>query len=152
MSDVDPIPAESPRLSPYLGVRDANAAIEFYCQILGATERVRLGGPDGKVGHAELVFGDSVLMLADVFPGAGNQSPEMIGGTPITLSLYVEDVDGVQQRALDAGAIELRPPSDQFYGDRTAGFEDPFGHRWFIASRIEVVSPEEMKRRAEEAR
>jgi PhnB protein len=87
-------------------------------------------------------------MLADEFEEAGNTSPERLGGTPVTLSLYVEDVDAVHRRALEAGAIELRPPTDQFYGDRSAGFEDPFGHRWFIASRIEEVSADEMQRRA----
>jgi PhnB protein len=148
LSEVDPIPAQYPRLSPYLAVGDANAAIGFYCDVLGAVERLRLGGPDGKIGHAELEFGSSVLMLADEFPEAGNQSPKALGGTAVTLSLYVGDVDAVHARALAAGSIELRAPTDQFYGDRTAGFEDPFGHRWFIASRIEDVSPEEMQRRA----
>jgi PhnB protein len=149
MRDVDPIPPEYPRLSPYLAVDDAHAAIGFYCDMLGAVERVRLGGPDGKIGHAELEFGTSVLMLADEFPEAGNQSPKTLGGTAVTLSLYVADVDAVHARALAAGATELRAPADQFYGDRTAGFEDPFGHRWFVATRIENVSAEEMQRRAE---
>jgi PhnB protein len=151
MSPIDPIPSEYPRLSPYLAVENAAAAIEFYCEVLGAIERLRLGGPDDRIGHAELEFGGSVLMLADEFPEAGNQSPKTLGGTPVTLSLYVDDVDSVHARALAAGAIELRAPVDQFYGDRSAGFEDPFGHRWFIASRIEVVSSEEMQRRAAEA-
>jgi PhnB protein len=148
VSEVDPIPEEYPRLSPYLAVSNANAAIVFYCDVLGAVERLRLNGPDGKIGHAELEFGGSVLMLADEFPEAGNQSPETLGGTAVTLSLYVGDVDAVHALALSAGAVELRAPADQFYGDRTAGFEDPFGHRWFIASRIEDVSPAEMVRRA----
>src|SRR5665213_2864705 len=151
MTDVDPIPSEYPRLSPYLAVDNANAAIEFYCQVLDAVLRLRLDGPDGKVGHAELEFGTSILMLADEFAEAGNQSPKSLGGTAVTLSLYVRDVDAVHARALAAGAVELRAPSDQFYGDRTAGFEDPFGHRWFIASRIEDVSPEEMQRRSAES-
>jgi PhnB protein len=152
MPDVDPIPTEYPRLSPYLAVDDAHTAIAFYCDVLGAVERVRLSGLDGKIGHAELEFGSSLLMLADEFPEAGNQSPKTLGGTAVTLSLYVRDVDEVQARALAAGATELRAPADQFYGDRTAGFEDPFGHRWFIASRIEDVSAEEMQRRAEAQR
>jgi PhnB protein len=149
MADVNPIPPEYPRLSPYLAVGNAEAAIDFYCDVLGAVARLRLGGPDGKIGHAELEFGSSVLMLADEFPEAGNQSPKTLGGTAVTLSLYVGDVDAVHTRALAAGSIELRAPADQFYGDRTAGFEDPFGHRWFIASRIENISAEEMQRRAE---
>jgi PhnB protein len=149
VSDVDPIPPEYPRLSPYLAVNNAHAAIGFYCDVLGAVERLRLSGRDGKIGHAELEFGGSVLMLADEFPEAGNQSPKTLGGTAVTLSLYVGDVDAVHARALAAGAIELRPPADQFYGDRTAGFEDPFGHRWFLASRTEDLSAEEMQRRAE---
>jgi PhnB protein len=148
MPEVEPIPTEYPRLSPYLAVDDGVAAIEFYRDVLGATERLRLDGPEGRIGHAELEFGDSLLMLADEFVEAGNQSPKTLGGTAVTLSLYVEDVDAVHARALGAGATELRAPADQFYGDRTAGFEDPFGHRWFIASRIEDVSPEEMQRRA----
>jgi PhnB protein len=148
--ELDPIPPEYPRLSPYLAVDNANAAIGFYCEVLGAVERLRLNGPDGKIGHAELEFGSSVLMLADEFADAGNQSPKTLGGTAVTLSLYVSDVDTVHARALSAGAVELRAPADQFYGDRTAGFEDPFGHRWFVASRIEDISPEEMQRRAEE--
>jgi PhnB protein len=149
VSEVDPIPSEYPRLSPYLAVGNAAAAIGLYCDVLGGVERVRLSGPDGKIGHAELEFGSSVLMLADEFPEAGNQSPTTLGGTAVTLSLYVGDIDAVYARALAAGAVELRAPADQFYGDRTAGFEDPFGHRWFVASRIEDVSPEEMQRRAE---
>jgi PhnB protein len=151
MSEVDPIPTEYPRLSPYLAVTDASAAIEFYCSVLGAVERLRLDGPDGRIGHAELEFGNSVLMLADESPEAGNQSPTALGGTTVALSLYVADVDSVHTRALATGATELRAPADQFYGDRTAGFEDPFGHRWFIASHIEDVSPEEMQRRAAES-
>jgi PhnB protein len=122
----------------------------FTARYSDAVERLRLDGPDGKIGHAELEFGSSMLMLADEFPEADNRSPKTLGGTAVTLSLYVGDVDAVHSRALAAGAVELRAPSDQFYGDRTAGFEDPFEHRWFIASRIEHVSPEEMQRRAAE--
>jgi PhnB protein len=135
-------------LSPYLAVDNAAAAIKFYQAVLGAVERLRLDGPDGRIGHAELEFGDSVLMLADEFSEAGNQSPKTLGGTAVTLSLYVPDVDSVHAKALAAGASELRAPADQFYGDRTAGFEDPFGHHWFVASRIETISPEEIQRRA----
>jgi PhnB protein len=149
MPDVDPIPLEYPRVSPYLAVGNAHAAIGFCCDVLGAVERLHLDGPDGKIGHAELEFGNSVLMLADESPEAGNIGPDTLGGgTAVTLSLYVDDVDTVQAKALAAGSIEIGPPADQFYGDRTAGFEDPFGHRWFIASRIEDISAEEMQRRA----
>jgi PhnB protein len=129
-------------------VSDANAAIEFYCRVLAGVERVRLSGPDGQVGHAELGFGDSVLVLADESAAAGNQSPATLGGTSVTLSLYVENLDATHAKALAAGAVELRAPADQFYGDRTAGFEDPFGHRWFIASHIEDVDADELQRRA----
>ena len=139
MAEVKPVPDNYPRLVPSLAVNGAAAAIDFYCQVFGAVERVRMQAPDGRIGHAELLFGDSVLMLADEFPEVGNLSPESVGGTPVTLLTYVEDVDAVFQRALDAGAKQLRPVQDQFYGDRSGGFQDPFGHRWFVATHIEDV-------------
>jgi PhnB protein len=148
MADVKPIPDDYPRVSAYLTVDGAADAIEFYKSILGATERGRLPGPDGRIGHAELNLGDSLIMLSDSFPDMGVRDPKDIGGTPVTLSVYVEDVDDVFARALAAGATEQRPVQNQFYGDRSGQFVDPWGHRWNVASRVENVSPEEMERRA----
>jgi PhnB protein len=151
MSPVQPIPEGYPRLSPYLCVDGAARAIEFYTEVLGATEKMRMPGPDGKIGHAELALGESVIMLADEHPDIGFLSPLRIGGTAVTLHTYVEDVDAVFERALAAGAKSLRPVENQFYGDRSAQFEDPFGHRWSIATHVEDVDPDEMARRAEQA-
>lgn len=151
MSPVQPIPEGYPRLTPYLCVDGAARAIEFYTEVLGATEKMRMPGPDGKIGHAELALGESVLMLADEHPDIGFLSPLRIGGTAVTLHTYVEDVDAVFERALAAGAKSLRPVENQFYGDRSAQFEDPFGHRWSIATHVEDVDPDEMARRAEQA-
>jgi PhnB protein len=148
MADVNPLPDNYPRLSPYLVIDGAAAAIDFYVGVLGATERMRMPGPDGTVGHAELQIGDSVLMVADEFPDMGFRGPKAIGGTPVTLSVYVEDVDATYERAIAAGAAELRAVEDQFYGDRSGQFEDPFGHRWTVASHVEDVSAEEMAARA----
>jgi PhnB protein len=151
MSPVNPIPEGYPRLSAYLCVDGAARAIDFYTSVLGATEKMRMDGPDGKIGHAELALGDSVLMLADEYPDMGFLSPARIGGTAVTLHTYVEDVDAVFEKALAAGAKSLRPVENQFYGDRSGQFEDPFGHRWNVASHVEDVDPEEMARRAEAA-
>jgi PhnB protein len=148
MVTVKPIPDDYPRVSPYLCVDGADDAIAFYRDVFGASERVRMGGPDGKVGHAELTIGDGLIMLSDAFPEMGIEGPKSIGGTPVTLSVYVEDVDDVFARALKAGATEVRAVADQFYGDRAGQFLDPFGHRWSVASRVENVSAEEMQRRA----
>lgn len=150
MPDVKPIPEGYPQVMPYLAVDDANAAIDFYSTVFGATERMRMGAPGGKVGHAELQIGDSLLMLADEFPDMGSISPKTVGGTPVTIMVYVDDVDAAFKRALQAGAKELRPLENQFYGDRTAQFEDPFGHHWNISTHVEDVSPEEMQRRMAE--
>jgi PhnB protein len=143
-----PIPEDRSALTPYITVKNAAAAIDFYKDVFGATELMRMADPSGKVGHAELKIGNSVLMLSDEFPEYGVQSPETIGGTPVTLSLYVEDVDAVAAKATGAGAKVLRPVEDQFYGDRAGKFEDPFGHHWWLATHKEDVSAEEMKRRA----
>jgi PhnB protein len=148
MSPVQPIPEGYPRLTPYLCVDGAARAIEFYTQVLGASEKMRMGGPGGTIGHAELAFGDSVLMLADEHPDMGFLSPGRIGGTAVTLHLYVDDVDAVFAKALAAGANALRPVENQFYGDRSGQFEDPFGHRWNVATHIEDVDAQEMARRA----
>lgn len=149
MAGVKPIPDDYPRVIPYLSIDGASAAIDFYTSIFGATERMRMPAPDGKIGHAELQIGDSVIMLADVFPEMGSPSPKSIGGTPVTVMVYVEDVDAVFARALEAGAVEERPVENQFYGDRAGQFEDPFGHKWFVATHVEDVPPEELARRAE---
>lgn len=148
---VNPIPDGYPRVTPYLIVDGAAAAIEFYTSVLGATERMRMGGPGDKVGHAELELGDSVIMLADEHPEIGAHGPKTVGGTPVSLHVYVEDADDVVKRAAEAGAEVLRPVEDQFYGDRLGTFEDPYGHHWNVASHIEDVSPDEMAKRAEEA-
>lgn len=146
-----PIPEDYPRLTPYLIVDDAGAAIDFYSSVLGASERMRMTGPDGRVGHAELDLGDSMIMLADEHPDMGVRGPRTVGGTPVTLHVYVEDVDDVFERAVKAGAKVLRQLEDKFYGDRSGQFEDPFGHHWDVASHIEDVPPEEMAKRAEAA-
>jgi PhnB protein len=145
---VKPIPDGYPRVSPHLCVNDGNAALDFYKSVFGATERMRMPAPSGKIGHAELQIGDSVIMLADEYPEMGIRSPRAIGGTPVTISVYVEDVDAVFNRAIAAGAKSLRTVENQFYGDRSGQFEDPFGHRWSIATHVEDVSPDEMMRRA----
>src|SRR6266545_28264 len=127
---VKPIPDGYPRVSPYLAVAGAAEAIEFYKDVFGATERMRMPGPDGRIGHAEVQIGDSVVMLADEYPDMGVRGPRAIGGTPVALHVYVEDVDHVFEQAVKAGATSLQPVEDKFYGDRSGMFEDPFGHHW----------------------
>ena len=151
MADVKPVPDGYPRVTPYLAVDGAADAIEFYGKVLGTRERMRMPGPDGKIGHAELELGDSVIMLADEFPDMGHRGPKSLGGTPVTISVYVEDVDDAFQRAIEEGAKELRPVENQFYGDRSGQFEDPFGHRWNVSTHVEDIPPAEMKKRAAEA-
>ncbi|HST51551.1 MAG TPA: VOC family protein [Pyrinomonadaceae bacterium] len=149
MSDkVKPIPEGYNSVTPYLIVDGAARAIEFYRQAFGASVTFRMDGPEGKVGHAELKIGDSHIMLADENPQTGARGPKTVGGSPISLLLYVEDVDAVVGRAVEAGAKLTRPVADQFYGDRTGGLEDPFGHAWYVATHVEDVSSEEMKKRA----
>jgi PhnB protein len=148
MSPVAPIPADYPRLSPYLCVDGADAAIAFYCEVFGGTERFRLGGADGRVGHAEIQIGDSVLMLSDEWPDMGVRGPSAYGGTAVTLGVYVDDVDAVVADALRRGATLVRPVEDHFYGDRSGHILDPWGHRWSVATHIEDVAPDEMARRA----
>ena len=147
MADVKPIPEGYPQVMPYLHVDDAKSAIDFYKDVLGATERMRLDQPDGRIGHAELVLGEAVIMLADEFPEMGIRSAKSIGGSPVTINVYVEDVDQTFQRALQAGATSLRDVEDQFYGDRSGQLEDPFGHRWNISTHVEDVPPQEMEKR-----
>jgi PhnB protein len=144
----NPIPDDYPRVTPYLIVDGASAAIEFYSSVLGANERMRMAGPDGKVGHAELSIGDSMIMLADEHLDMDVRGPRTVGGTPVTLHVYVDDADGVFERAIEAGAKALRPVEDKFYGDRSGQFEDPFGHRWDVATHVEDVPAEEMSKRA----
>ena len=151
MAGVKPIPDEYPRVTAYLQIDGAAAAIDFYKRILGFAERMRMPMPDGRIGHAELQLGDSVVMLADAFPDMGILGPKAIGGTPVTLSVYVEDVDKTFAAALGAGAKEVQPVEDKFYGDRAGQFEDPFGHRWNVMTHVEDVPPEEMQARAEKA-
>lgn len=148
MADVKPIPEGYQRLMSHLYVDGATDAIDFYTNVLGATERMRMGGPDGKIGHAELAFGDSVLMLADEMPEMGMRAPKSFGGAAVTLYLYVDDVDAVTERASAAGAKVIQPVGDRFYGDRTGTIEDPFGHVWTLGTHVEDVPPDEMERRA----
>ncbi len=150
MAEVKPIPEGYPQVTPYLCVDGAAAAIEFYSQVFGGSERTRMPAPDGKVGHAEVQIGDSLVMLSDEFPEMGMRGPKAVGGTPVTLSVYVEDVDAVFDRAVQAGANPLRPVETQFYGDRSGQFEDPFGHRWSVATHVEDVPPDEMEKRMSE--
>jgi PhnB protein len=145
---VKAIPDDYPRVMPYLSVDGAADAIAFYTKVFGAEERLRMAAPEGKVGHAELQIGDSVVMLADTLPDMGGKSPKDVGGSPVTMMVYVEDVDDCFNRALDNGATEVRKVEDQFYGDRAGQLEDPWGHLWFVASHVEDVPDEEMKRRA----
>jgi PhnB protein len=150
-STVKPIPEGYHSVTPYLILSGAADAIEFYKSAFGAAEVMRMPAPGGKVGHAEVEIGGSRIMLADEYPDMGYRGPKAIGGTPVTLHLYVDDVDAVARQAVAAGAKELRPVKDQFYGDRSGSFEDPFGHVWHISTHKEEVPPDELKRRAEEA-
>lgn len=136
--------------TPYMIVKGAARAIEFYQKAFGATEILRMAGPDGKVGHAEIQIGNSRIMLADEEPMRDARSPETIGGTPMFLMLYVPDVDAMFKQALAAGGKQLMPPTNQFYGDRSGMLADPFGHKWCLATHVEDVPPEEMDRRAAE--
>ena len=149
-SKVRPIPEERQRLTPYLTIRDAGAAIEFYKKIFGATEKMRMAEPDGKVGHAEIEIGNARIMISDEYPELDVLGPQSRGGTTAGLHLLVDDVDAVFDEAVAAGAKVLKPVSDQFYGERSGKLEDPFGHVWSIGTHVEDVSPEEMKRRMAE--
>jgi len=148
-SKVNPIPEGYHTATPYLIVKDAARAIEFYKKAFGAIELMRMTQQDGRIGHAEIKIGDSPIMLADEFPEMGARSPAALGGSPVSVLLYVQDVDAVFNQAVAAGAKVTRPVKDQFYGDRSGGVTDPFGHQWHIATHKEDVTPEEMKRRQE---
>ncbi|MEO0456448.1 MAG: VOC family protein [Cyanobacteria bacterium P01_A01_bin.114] len=134
-------------LIPYLIVDDANAAIHFYQAAFGAKEHVRLADPNDKVMHAEIRIGQSQIMLADEFPEMGYQSPQTLGGSAVSLLLYVDDVDAVFEAAIAAGAVETMPVTDQFDGDRRGTLTDPFGHRWLLATQKEEILPDELKQR-----
>lgn len=153
MSKVSPIPQGFHSITPYLVIKGAAQAIEYYKKVFGATELVRMNGPDGKVGHAELQIGDSRLMLADENPkmGQGYTSASTIGSSPVSLYVYLPNVDQVVERARTEGGKVLRQVEDQFYGDRSGFIQDPFGHLWGIATHIEDVSPVEMKERMKKA-
>lgn len=148
---VKPIPEGYHSVTPYLVIRGAAAAIDFYKKAFGAVELFRFPGPDGKIGHAEIKIGDSPIMLADEYPDMGYKGPQALGGSPVSLMIYLEDVDTVFNRAVEAGATVKEAVQDKFYGDRTGGITDPFGHIWHIATHKEDVSPEEMERRAKAA-
>jgi len=147
---VNPIPEGYHAVTPYLVVDDAAKAIEFYQKAFAAQAGVRLDMPGGKIGHAELKIGDSMIMLADEFPEMDALSPKTVGGTPVNIALYVEDVDATVELAISCGATITKPIQDQFYGDRSGTLVDPFGHKWTIATHIEDVSDEEMKKRADD--
>jgi len=147
-SRVKPIPEGYHTATPYLIIKGAARAIEFYKKAFGATELMRMAQPDGRIGHAEIRIGNSPIMLADEVPEMGHRSPQSLGGSPVSILLYVEDVDALFNQAVSAGAKVERPVQDQFYGDRTGGVTDPFGHVWYIATHKEDVSPEEIRKRA----
>ncbi len=144
---VKPIPDGYHSVTPYLTVHDGAAALEFYQQALGAVEFMRIPAPEGKIGHAEFRVGDSTIMLASEFPNI-NVSPKKLGGSPVGLMVYVEDVDAQFAQAIAAGGKVIKPLQDQFYGDRSGTFEDPFGHQWTLSTHKEDLSPEEIEKRA----
>ena len=145
--NVKPIPDGYTSVTPYLIIDGAAQAIDFYKKVFQAKERLRIPGPNGKVGHAEIEIGNAVIMLADECPERGARSPQTIGGTPVIIHLYVPNSDDVYAKAVAAGATNLRPVTNQFYGDRSGGFTDPFGHLWHVSTHIEDVAPDELQRR-----
>ena len=148
---VKPIPDGYHSVTPYLIFDNAAAALEFYKKALGAVELMRFPAPGGKIGHAEIRIGDSPVMLSDESPEMNALSARTIGGSPVSLMVYVEDVDALVARAVAAGAKLVRPVANQFYGDRTGGIDDPFGYHWYIATHVEDVPPDELKKRAAKA-
>ncbi|HVV71275.1 MAG TPA: VOC family protein [Verrucomicrobiae bacterium] len=145
------IPEGFHALTPYLTVKDAAAAIEFYKRAFGARERMRMPMPDGKVGHAELQIADSIFMLGEECPEHGSVSPQTLEGSPVSLALYVQNVDEMFNRAVSAGATVKEQVENKFWGDRTGSITDPFGHKWMLLTHVEDVSPQEMKSRMEKA-
>ncbi len=148
---VKPIPDGYHSVTPYLAIAGASAAIEFYKKAFGAKEIYRMPMPGNRVGHAEIQIGDSRVMLADESPEMDAYGPKALGGSPVSLMIYVENVDSLFDQAVRAGAKVLRPVRDQFYGDRAGSLEDPFGHKWHLATHVENVSPDEMMKRMEVA-
>ena len=148
MAEAKHIPEGYRTITPYLSIKDAAQALAFYKEAFGAQELFRMNQPDGRVAHAEIQIGDSRIMLSDDCPEMGFRSPEHYGGTPIGLHLYVKDVDATVNQAIKAGAHLVQQVEDRFYGDRNGTVDDPFGHRWFISTHVEDVSPEEIERRA----
>ena len=148
---VKPIPDGYHTATPYLIIRGAGAAIEFYKKAFGATELFRFPTPDGKIGHAEIKIGDSPIMMADEYPEMGYNGPQTLGGSPVSVMIYVEDVDTVFNRAVDAGATVKEAVQDKFYGDRIGTLVDPFGHVWHVSTHKEDISMEEMEKRAKAA-
>ena len=146
---VKPIPEGYEGATPYLIVKGAANAIEFYKKAFGATEIMRIPAPGGKVGHAEIKIGNAIIMLADEFPEMNHRSPQSLGGTPVSILVYVQDVDAFVKRAVAAGAKVVMPVETKFYGDRSGSLEDPFGHHWHFATHVEDVPPDEMAKRAE---
>src|SRR5262249_26318366 len=139
----DPVPRGYHTVTPYLIVNDGAAALAFYARAFGATETMRMPGPNGRIGHAEIAIGDSRIMLADEFPEMGCKSPRGWGGSPVMIYLYVDDADAWTARAVAAGAKQTRPVEDQFYGDRLGAVEDPFGFTWFLSTHVEDIAPDE---------
>ncbi len=148
---VSPIPEGYHSVTPYLVMKNAAAALEFYTKAFGAVELFRMPAPGGKIGHAEIKIGDSPVMLSDEYPDMGFKGPESLGGTPVSLMIYVEDVDTIYPQAIAAGGKELRPLQNQFYGDRSGTLADPFGHVWTISTHVENVTEEELAKRSEAA-
>ena len=146
-----PIPAGYHSITPYIIVKGGVKALDWYKKVFGAEELMRMPGPDGKIGHAELEVGDSLVMLSDPFPQATTRTPKELGGTSASVFLYVDDVDAVVKRAVDAGATVTMEVADQFWGDRFGTVQDPFGHSWSIATHVEDVPPAEMAERAKKA-
>ena len=146
-NNVKPIPEGHRTVAPYLAIKNAAGALEFYKNAFGAVESFKLLVPDGRVGHAEIRLGDSLIMLSDEFPEFGGKAPESLGGSPVSIHLYVEDVDTFVKRAVAAGAREVKPVTNQFYGDRSGQLQDPYGHLWWVATHKEDVPPEELQER-----
>lgn len=148
MAKVKPVPHGYPRVTPYLIVDGGVKALDFYKKVFGAKEKMRMPSPGGKVGHAEITIGESMIMLADEHPDMGARAPHAYGGAAVSLMVYVEDVDTTVKTALAEGAKLTRPVENQFYGDRLGTIQDPFGHQWHVATHVEDVPPDELARRA----
>jgi PhnB protein len=148
MNTVKPFPDNYPRVTPHLSIENAASALEYYTNVLGATERMRMDAPRGAVAHAEIELGSSVIMIGEAALPNSDPSPKALGGTPVSLFVYVENVDDVFRRAVDGGATVVSEPEEHFYGDRVATIDDPFGHRWNLATHVEDLSPQELERRA----